>query len=199
MEKSTCKAVIDETACSRRVIAFGYCDPHYRADREGRPLKAIRAVRPAASTLHRDSLGRKMCVYCHEWLDENRGRATADGFQIFCRPCGVDRQARVHQDNPTRRRATQLLRRYGMSLEEFDAMLQAQGGACAICRVASPGKREWTIDHDHSHHTDSGSCRECVRQILCYHCNFMLGMARDNPATLRAAADYLDRHTRALR
>ena len=202
MEKSICKAVVAGMNCTRSVIASGYCDPHYRADREGRPLKAIRSVRPSASTLHRDSAGRKLCIYCREWLAVSlfhQGRSTADGLQIFCRQCGVKRQAQTHDDNPSRRRSIHLFRRYGLSLEDFESMFEAQGSACAICRTTSPGKREWTVDHDHSHHQNARGCRDCVRQILCYHCNLMLGMARDNAETLRAAAEYLERHTRAIR
>jgi len=76
---------------------------------------------------------------------------------------------------------------YGISPEQFEALIQAQGGGCGVC-----GTSEWSgkgraphVDHDHA----TGA----VRGVLCHHCNLMLGNAKDDPALLRAAADYLER------
>jgi predicted nucleic acid-binding Zn ribbon protein len=75
-------------------------------------------------------------------------------------------------------------RLYGITQPEFDARLVAQGGRCAICGSAEPGgKGGFALDHDHA--TDR------VRGLLCTNCNMGLGRFRDDPALLRAAADYL--------
>ena len=63
-------------------------------------------------------------------------------------------------------------------------MLEAQGGTCAICQSA-PAEH---VDHDH----DTGA----VRALLCFNCNGGLGQFRDDPAVLRAAADYVEEHRR---
>jgi hypothetical protein len=74
---------------------------------------------------------------------------------------------------------------YGISLEEFDALVTAQEGRCAICRTDTPGgKGSWHVDHDHATNR--------IRGLLCHPCNLMLGHAQDDPARLRAAAAYLD-------
>ena len=72
------------------------------------------------------------------------------------------------------------LRKYGITPEQFDAMLIAQSGRCAIC---SDPMDPPNIDHCHT----AGH----VRGLLCGPCNRGLGMFRDSPAALRAAADYL--------
>jgi len=73
---------------------------------------------------------------------------------------------------------------YGVAADEFARRLGAQGGACAICgRMDWPGKGPH-LDHDH----DTGK----VRGILCGPCNNGLGNFADDPARLRAAADYLE-------
>ena len=41
---------------------------------------------------------------------------------------------------------------------------------------------------DHCHATGR------IRALLCGACNGMLGLAKDKPATLRAAADYIEKH-----
>lgn len=77
---------------------------------------------------------------------------------------------------------------YGMKPGEFDALLAAQEGRCAICRTDEPGGRgTWHVDHCHD--------TKVIRGLLCNSCNSGLGRFKDNPAVLRAAADYLDRFT----
>jgi Recombination endonuclease VII len=72
-------------------------------------------------------------------------------------------------------------RRYGLSLEEFRAILERQGNACAICKRS--GVRLY-IDHCH--------VTRMVRRLLCGKCNTGLGFFSDDPDRLRAAADYLE-------
>lgn len=75
---------------------------------------------------------------------------------------------------------------YGLSQERYEALLAAQDGRCAICRTDDwPGK-------DHRPHVDH--CHETgrVRGLLCDFCNRGLGLFGDDPARLRAAADYLE-------
>lgn len=77
-----------------------------------------------------------------------------------------------------------------LTVEEYAAMFAAQGGRCAICR-GEPGRKPLAIDHCHATHG--------VRALLCTACNLALGLMRDNPERLRAAADYVEGHSRRLR
>lgn len=91
--------------------------------------------------------------------------------------------ARLDPDARRRyQRNAKLRAKYGITIEEFEAMLDAQGGACAVCR-SHPEHRDLCVDHDH----DTGK----VRGLLCDLCNRMLGQAGDNPALLEAGASYL--------
>lgn len=73
--------------------------------------------------------------------------------------------------------------KFGIAPGTWDAMLAAQGGGCAICGTTQwPGKGPHG-DHDHV----TGR----FRGILCHDCNLLLGNAKDDPARLRAAIEYL--------
>lgn len=85
------------------------------------------------------------------------------------------------------------LERYGLTVERHDEMLAAQNGLCAICgNPPNPkGIRASSRLHaDHDHVTGK------VRALLCNSCNNGIGRFRDDPALLRAAAEYIERHRR---
>lgn len=78
--------------------------------------------------------------------------------------------------------------RYGMTPEDYDRMLAAQGGGCGICGTSEPGgSRERYFHVDHCHATGR------VRGLLCTNCNKALGHMGDDPGRLRAAIIYLGR------
>ena len=94
-----------------------------------------------------------------------------------------ERNKERHADQTAR---AKLMHKYGITMDDFDAMLEAQDGRCAICPATRPGGRgAWHVDHCH----DTG----IVRGLLCSNCNRGMGLLGDDPATLRAAADYLER------
>lgn len=74
------------------------------------------------------------------------------------------------------------VRRYGITRGQIQAMAQAQGGLCALCRKA-PGGRGLQVDHDH----ESGK----VRGLLCMPCNVALGALGDNQKGLMRALSYV--------
>jgi hypothetical protein len=100
--------------------------------------------------------------------------------------------------NPRYAQAESLRRNYGMTLEEYDALFEAQSGVCATCRqpetrIYGRTGRICNLHVDHDHETGK------VRGLLCHRCNMALGYALDNAATLRALADYVEAAAVVLR
>jgi hypothetical protein len=83
----------------------------------------------------------------------------------------------VHQ----RDRASALKQNYGLTVEDYNARLVAQGGVCAICGKTEKGYLR--VDHDHA----TGR----VRGLLCNYCNAALGQVQDNIAVLENMIAYL--------
>ena len=88
-------------------------------------------------------------------------------------------------------RKTRLKNQYGLTLEQYDAMVLAQDGRCGICRTDKPGGRwpEWHVDHCHNTNR--------VRGLLCAECNRHLGimekLLKDRP--IEWLLDYIKDHT----
>ncbi len=86
-----------------------------------------------------------------------------------------------------------LKRTFGIGLDEFEQMFEAQGRVCAIC--GSPDSKhknaKFCVDHDH----ETG----LIRGLLCKTCNWMLGHSGDNPDVLRKGADYLERFMQRIK
>lgn len=70
----------------------------------------------------------------------------------------------------------------------FDVVFTTQSGACAICQIDLSGLPPRAVCADHCHTTKT------TRGILCAKCNLVLGLVKDDPERLRAAAEYLELH-----
>lgn len=75
---------------------------------------------------------------------------------------------------------------YGVTVEEYEQMLERQNHSCAICKIVpkSTNKRGLCIDHCHT--------TGVVRGLLCNNCNSLLGNAKEKASTLIAACAYLN-------
>lgn len=153
----------------------GYCNKHYQALRNhGNPLGGRPHLPPRND-------GLKVCTKCKVPKDPkcfHSNITSKDGLSHYCKPC--------NKRSPYEGRKDRLLRRFGLTLEDYDILLMAQGGVCAIC-----GKPETTksknLSVDHCHTTKK------VRGLLCDGCNKGIGCLKDSIPNLSAAIEYLKR------
>lgn len=101
-------------------------------------------------------------------------------------------QKKWRERNPRRAKSNDLRRSYGITLEDYEALLEAQNGVCAICgdpektKDKDGGPRKMPVDHDH----ETG----VIRGLLCTPCNRALGMLKDDVKVLRRAIVYITSH-----
>ena len=81
------------------------------------------------------------------------------------------------------------LKKYGLSVEQYEALLHEQGGVCAVCREDGRGRNQFgrtsmPVDHD--------AMTGAVRGLLCDPCNRAAGFLRHDPARIRRLAEYLE-------
>jgi hypothetical protein len=77
-----------------------------------------------------------------------------------------------------------LKRMYGIRVSDYEEILKAQNGTCAVC----PSTELLRVDHAHD--------TLKVRGILCHACNVSAGLLKESPKRLRNLALYLEAHGR---
>ncbi|MCU1375875.1 MAG: hypothetical protein JWO68_3161 [Actinomycetia bacterium] len=134
----------------------------------------------------------KMCTAARRkrWYEANRSReiARVKAWQDANseRHLANQRARRARPEVKAKDRAGHLRRKFGITPEEYDAMLAAQGGGCAICKKSPRDDISLHVDHDHV----TGR----VRALCCFDCNAGLGKFGEDIARLRAAISYLYEH-----
>lgn len=156
----------------------------------------------------------KRCGRVKPLSDFYREKGCRDGHRPECKTCNLAARKAKYQENPTKEiervkqwqrrnpervadyqrryraenkmaiREGHLRRKFAMTIEDYEAMLVAQGGACAIC-LEPPNAGE-------SLHVDHHEGRGGVRGILCVRCNNALGQLREDLESAQRAVEYLE-------
>lgn len=96
------------------------------------------------------------------------------------------------QSEVQERRFNWKLKRYfNITREQYDWMLETQGGVCAICRRPERKNSRLAVDHDRECCPGTGSCGSCVRGLLCLTCNVTLGSIEENLESLENMIEYI--------
>lgn len=125
-------------------------------------------------------------------------RGQRDGQPLYrsrCKACQAESARGWYRENSQRAGATSRRRKlrdnYGMTPEDYEATLEAQGGVCAICKRPERAMRDGNLMRlavDHCHATGG------VRGLLCVTCNRALGLFGEDLGLMEACVRYLDRH-----
>lgn len=151
------------------------------------------------------------CPYGHEYIPENiRWNKRGNGWGRDCKACLRTDEARARARAAAKRwkkkyperakqssRNTKLKQNFGIALDQYNILFEAQNGVCAICNKpeTSPSAhnpnvvRSLAVDHNH--------CTGKVRGLLCVKCNKAIALFYENLALLDKAKDYLLRHSKS--
>lgn len=137
----------------------------------------------------------KTCFQCgaEKDIEEFGQRAISlDGHDGTCKECKRVYRKKHYQGQEEKKRIWFLRRNYDITIEQYESMLVAQGGVCAICRQPEThrdwrsGKVMWlAVDHDH--------LTGVIRGLLCNRCNSAIGYLDEQPERLVNAMEYLRR------
>lgn len=131
------------------------------------------------------------CTICKEskeiiYFTKNKSRK--NGIENYCKNCkskmSLKYQNSIKGKNTIRE--AHLKRKYNLTLNEYNNMLNLQNNKCKICLNNNLDKRAKHLVVDHNH--DNGN----IRGLLCTKCNAMIGLANDEINLLFSAIDYLN-------
>jgi len=137
------------------------------------------------------------CLKCKELKPHTafyRRTRSKNGLQDNCIDCDRKQRSASYRANRAHYAAYNRLKNYGIDQAQYDTMVQAQGGVCAICleEPVEISKKGTYLGVDHDHRTGT------VRGLLCHFCNAGLGGIERNAsvdeaqARLLRAAEYIN-------
>lgn len=136
-----------------------------------------------------------------------KNKARRDGVSTYCSPCQLEYQ-RLRYAEPLVYKRRQMSReiykerrkgssrkwylksKYGLTEEQYALMFDKYNGSCWICGIKP--KYSLHVDHDHNCCSGEKSCGKCVRGLLCYSCNIILGHSKDNVEILKNSVKYIN-------
>jgi len=154
----------------------------------------------------------KKCSKCDEYkelVNYSRKTKSSDGRYAYCKPCEVivnrlkylkrrgERPPKPpkspkpskppKQPNPPKQPREfkgSYFAKYGITINQYNQLFLNQNGCCKICnKHQAEFKQKLSVDHCHK----TGR----VRGLLCRHCNFGLGFAKDDISILENMIKYL--------
>lgn len=99
-----------------------------------------------------------------------------------------DNKFATDPDYKKRKYKHRVVSKYGLTVEQYELMLDKQDRKCLICKAMHQDEKGKQLVIDHNHLTDITD----VRGLICNTCNLGLGLFKDNPEFLKAAAAYLE-------
>jgi hypothetical protein len=158
---------------------------------------------------------KKVCSTCKiekEITEFSKDKTEKDGYTYSCKVCRNKRynewasknKDKVRERNAKRwetrkayyqsergiesSRRAHLKRMFGITLEEYNTMLEEQNGVCGICKKPESYGRASFLSVDHCHNS------ETIRGLLCNNCNRAIGLLKDDIEVLENAVKYLKKH-----
>lgn len=141
------------------------------------------------------------CSRCNvDLTEENTSVCTQRKGAYRCKDCVTEGTKLTEGNAGGDRRDNYLVKKYGITLPEYEVMLAMQGGVCWICQQppkvdAKDGRRVLHVDHRHvknDKRQNPRNTRTRIRGLLCWRCNASLQKFKDDPVLMRKAADYVE-------
>src|SRR5882672_1412366 len=119
----------------------------------------------------------KQCKRCNQLKTLEsfcKHKRQKDGLSDWCRHCCsvYNKEFYKSDTNKKKRKNKNLKWWYGISLEDYNYILNHQNNRCAICKKLPEPYKSLYVDHNHTTNK--------VRGLLCSNCNTALGFLKED-------------------
>jgi hypothetical protein len=152
------------------------------------------------------------CKQCKPLEEFTRDKKNKDGRTYDCKACRSVIYKQWMADNPEKVKATRdknwayrkdyyqrpeqklkyrkrfIEKKYGISYDEYEKMVDEQGNVCYICNRPEPQERNEHLAVDHNHKTGK------VRGLLCSRCNRVIGLLEEDLQLIEKLKNYIKKH-----
>jgi len=137
----------------------------------------------------------KICPKCKKKLvieEFHKNKSQSNGLQSYCKSC-TNKYSRKHYNNNKLKNVRKRLKKFNLTLEEYDKMFGEQNEVCYICGQSETSTSKYgsinrlAVDHNHQNNK--------LRKLLCRRCNTILGLAGDNVNLFIKMISYIQEHS----
>ena len=139
------------------------------------------------NTSRKDGLG-TYCINCQNEYSRKR----------YASPEKYKQRKMSQNENKIKRKISSrkwyLKSTYNLTIEQYNKMLIDQSGRCDICETQITHDRYFDVDHNHNCCNGYKSCGKCVRGLICFNCNSILGHSKENINILEKTISYIKKY-----
>lgn len=180
----------DQFGISAKSGLQSYCKPCNSAQSHEKYIKKYGDSRRRRRRIDTENRQRQ-CTKCGEWkpwemFSWNGDKPYPHSRCLECQGKLVkSRNDSMPNDKRKAKSRRSLLRRYGLTLDDYEALLLKQNGRCKICGTPTSGRVSGVFLVDHNHSTGE------VRGLLCSRCNVGMGNFDEDVTRLRRVIRYI--------
>lgn len=180
---SYCKVCLRDYTKARDAANADAISARRKADRAANPEK-YKARSKAYIEANRDAIATRTKAYYEANPEAKAVQRERNRLRINA----------IRAKDPDYGASQHLKQRFGLTLDDYNQMLEDQGGLCANpgCFNVPLVDRRFDVDHDHACCSGKKSCGKCVRGLLCHSCNLALGLLHEDVKRIQGLADYLE-------
>lgn len=167
--------------CKNDIHSLGLCTKHYT--RQRRYDSTDKPKTKSEQLLLTNSSYCPSCEKVKSIKEFNKDKQTFNGFSTYCKLCNNKKGKTRYKLHKDEYKSYGLIKKFGITLEDYNILLNNQDGVCAICEKSQFGK---ALAVDHCHKT------KVIRGLLCDSCNLGLGKFNDDKKLINKASKYLE-------
>lgn len=182
-----------KSAGKRETICINCATEQNRLRARHKDPEVLKQHRERFRHKYRDSSEKEMrCSGCDTVKEMSEFNASMLNIRYpYCIPCSRAASQKSREKHYKSVENARLKREYGIDLEDYQQMLEAQNHVCEICQkpesqIINGKRRKLSVDHNHK--------TGLARGLLCFRCNASVGVIEQNMDRVAGVMEYIEKY-----